>query len=694
MVKERRSRRRPPRLPDEPLDGPTTEEELEAVEDADEAAGGPIHQEMSRRGLQDVPEGNHYEEEYEEVSEGEYEEVSEEEYEDDRGEEEALVFDDDSNAGATVDTGETFVGELPIEDELAEDAPPVDKTEILQVSQGPEEEYPVLTVETADGSTSDVEVVSDRFVLGRAPDCEVVLPDTLVSRHHAVIEQRQDGWYLVDQNSGNGTFLNEERIHDELLYDGDVFQLGDAIVTFTAPGSEADQAPRLDSTRMFPASEAGPEGTSVTGAGTMSAASRKRKKLLLIAGIVVVLLAGAGIAKKLMTPPAPQGPTQAQLEAQRRDQAIAEAERKFERIKELAKQEKWIEALPMIREVAEVVPEAPIVKQYKASIEKEAAAAAAVEKARSLVDKNDFEGAVAALAGMPPDSTKIKAAEYLKKVIDETRLTHKLEQARSAMMDNRWDDAIAVADDVLRAFPDNEVAAEIKRAAEKEKSKVAVVTGHKRKKKRKRKRKVKPPPKPKYLLVGKALDLYRNEQVDLALSQSSSAGVNADGVKTLRRFQSFYKRGKELSRNPGQSAQAIKFLTKAVELDKKLSGGKGNLIANLKKKLAKAYFLQGVDAHTRKKFPLAYKSFTSALRYNPGLTQAGKRLKILEIESKKLFETAYVIKGSSPEKAVSHCQTVMGMVKKSNIYYAKCKKLIAQVRGPLGSSGDDGEGGF
>jgi tetratricopeptide (TPR) repeat protein len=288
-------------------------------------------------------------------------------------------------------------------------------------------------------------------------------------------------------------------------------------------------------------------------------------------------------------------------------------------------------------------------------------------------------------------------AEKLKQRIEEARMSGQLEQARQAMLDERWDDAITVADELLQSFPDSEAAAEIKRKAEEAKEKhERKLAAQQRRKRRRRRRPVKPkpPPKPKYLLVGKALDLYRAEKIDEALSQASNAGVSADGVKTLRRFQQFYKRGMEMARNPGQSAQGIKFLTKAVQLDRKLGGGKGQITRNLKEKLAKVYFLQGVDAHTRKKYPLAYKSFVNARRYNPGLDQATKRIRQLEVEAKKLFETAYVIKTTAPEKAVKHCRTVMGMVEKKNVYYGKCKKLIGKIRGPLGSTGDGAGDGF
>ncbi|HYS80008.1 MAG TPA: FHA domain-containing protein, partial [Anaeromyxobacteraceae bacterium] len=45
-----------------------------------------------------------------------------------------------------------------------------------------------------------------RLVLGRAPGCEVVLTGQHVSRRHAALVRRQDGWWVEDLGSRNGTF--------------------------------------------------------------------------------------------------------------------------------------------------------------------------------------------------------------------------------------------------------------------------------------------------------------------------------------------------------------------------------------------------------------------------------------------------------------------------------------------------------
>ncbi len=49
--------------------------------------------------------------------------------------------------------------------------------------------------------------------LGRAADCEVVLPaDETVSRQHARLDRREGGWTVTDLGSRNGTFVNGRRV--------------------------------------------------------------------------------------------------------------------------------------------------------------------------------------------------------------------------------------------------------------------------------------------------------------------------------------------------------------------------------------------------------------------------------------------------------------------------------------------------
>jgi phosphoserine phosphatase RsbU/P len=52
----------------------------------------------------------------------------------------------------------------------------------------------------------------EKTVLGRDPDCQVVIPNSAVSRWHAQIVQVQGRYYLEDLKSRNGTALNDDDI--------------------------------------------------------------------------------------------------------------------------------------------------------------------------------------------------------------------------------------------------------------------------------------------------------------------------------------------------------------------------------------------------------------------------------------------------------------------------------------------------
>lgn len=56
------------------------------------------------------------------------------------------------------------------------------------------------------------------FVLGRAPDCDVVIKSDVISRHHLKITVEAHHIEIVDLKSANGTFKNGERIETQTPY--------------------------------------------------------------------------------------------------------------------------------------------------------------------------------------------------------------------------------------------------------------------------------------------------------------------------------------------------------------------------------------------------------------------------------------------------------------------------------------------
>ncbi|MEL6349386.1 MAG: FHA domain-containing protein [Myxococcota bacterium] len=79
-------------------------------------------------------------------------------------------------------------------------------------------------------------IPSSGLTMGRALEQDIVLNDPGASRSHAVIMPRQGGYWLEDNGSANGTFVNDERVYQQMLQNGDVIRVGTTALRFEAVG--------------------------------------------------------------------------------------------------------------------------------------------------------------------------------------------------------------------------------------------------------------------------------------------------------------------------------------------------------------------------------------------------------------------------------------------------------------------------
>ena len=70
--------------------------------------------------------------------------------------------------------------------------------------------------------------------LGREADNTLSIPEAAVSRHHASVERRPDGYWIIDRGSTNGTVVNGRRTDAHRLADHDVVRVGDTLFRFAA----------------------------------------------------------------------------------------------------------------------------------------------------------------------------------------------------------------------------------------------------------------------------------------------------------------------------------------------------------------------------------------------------------------------------------------------------------------------------
>jgi uncharacterized RDD family membrane protein YckC/pSer/pThr/pTyr-binding forkhead associated (FHA) protein len=83
-----------------------------------------------------------------------------------------------------------------------------------------------------DNVLREYELTDEAITMGREATNKVVIADPSVSRAHAWIEKRADGYYLIDKNSSNGTYVNGKKVTQQKLNHNDKVNLGSASLVF------------------------------------------------------------------------------------------------------------------------------------------------------------------------------------------------------------------------------------------------------------------------------------------------------------------------------------------------------------------------------------------------------------------------------------------------------------------------------
>jgi pSer/pThr/pTyr-binding forkhead associated (FHA) protein len=151
------------------------------------------------------------------------------------------------------------------------------------------------------------------ITLGRETGCDVQLPGeefAMVSRFHATVRVEEDGCFVEDANSPNGTFLNGKRIQREKLSPADVIKLGkdgpqvkvrfvppapEPVIPATIAGASAQLAFKQSSMKAASASDtvAAPSAREDSNNLELALLERKldgmRKLLSVVVGLIVAL---------------------------------------------------------------------------------------------------------------------------------------------------------------------------------------------------------------------------------------------------------------------------------------------------------------------------------------------------------------------------------------------------------------------
>jgi transcriptional regulator with GAF, ATPase, and Fis domain len=119
--------------------------------------------------------------------------------------------------------------------------PPIVATQVDPYALEPAKERPVPRLTWTDSSGPHEVVIERGANVGSAPTSEVVVADRAVSRVHAFVELKDDGLWVRDVGSRNGTYVNGVKVADARIPNGGTLRVGttEIKVAYGAP-----QAPK------------------------------------------------------------------------------------------------------------------------------------------------------------------------------------------------------------------------------------------------------------------------------------------------------------------------------------------------------------------------------------------------------------------------------------------------------------------
>jgi len=87
---------------------------------------------------------------------------------------------------------------------------------------------------TLDKMGVDFKIYEGRNIIGRDQDCSITVNDRAMTGKHAVLLFKSDKYFIKDELSANGTFVNDKDIEIEscVLKDGDVIRMGNTTFKF------------------------------------------------------------------------------------------------------------------------------------------------------------------------------------------------------------------------------------------------------------------------------------------------------------------------------------------------------------------------------------------------------------------------------------------------------------------------------
>lgn len=98
-----------------------------------------------------------------------------------------------------------------------------------------------ITITFGDEKVGEYELIQSGMTIGRDPSCTIPIDNLGISRQHCQFLKRGDVYIVQDMGSANGTYVNEKRVGEHYLNNGDVVKIGKYSIKFNNEGQAEAQ---------------------------------------------------------------------------------------------------------------------------------------------------------------------------------------------------------------------------------------------------------------------------------------------------------------------------------------------------------------------------------------------------------------------------------------------------------------------
>ncbi|MBI2892710.1 MAG: FHA domain-containing protein [Deltaproteobacteria bacterium] len=562
--------------------------------------------------------------------------------------------------------------------------------------------------------------------VGRGIDNDVILTDIAVSRRHLKVHRRDGYWELEDLGSGNGSIRNGKKVRGRVvLLAGDRLELGNTTFLFAwdgvPPPGALESTSALDMSGPMPAIPA--KGKSVPVRAATEQIPRPPaptgigpNKLIIFggAGLGVLLIALIVIVKLTSGPSAqdqavPVGPSVTELQTTGVNAYTGR---------------QWDVALASFEQLAKLAPNDPSVRDYITRCQEERQAEQVLAQVRLLAASNPG-GAITSLAGIPPTSVYAAEAAALRNEVTVRRVGQLLALIQTARQEATPDTSriLGLVDEgltldhgnaqlqqirteVASAMPAEPAPAGVPAAgtepagADQDQTpsgasgptKVAAGRPGRHQAPAAREPQQRAPAKAPAASNSRVLQLYRSgrfrEAADAAAGIAESAsGRAADQARALSRDVDRFSQAWSAAQAARGQPSAIRNLESALRLDRSISGG--HYAAQIQPLLLAAHAQNATRAWQSGRYASACVSVQAALRIDSSSSAVSRMSRDCAAKARDLYEQAYAMRTSDPNRARELWRQVLQMVSRDNEYYGRAYERLNNSPGAGGRDEDE-----